>query len=396
MPQMRDEVTVLMDGGVAKSRDGYLSGMGKIARAGNVQHYYGKEIGLTGDQATQVFGVYRDPEVVFNEDNMRTLIGRPITRGHPRVPVTADNHKHLSVGHIGGRVVRDGEHVTAPMAFTDAAAVAEVEAGAIGLSAGYVVDVVPCEGVNEAGEAYQFKQSGKLSFNHVAYLPDNNPRAGNTTFGDSAEFWGARPVTVGDASAQRKEKSMNTRTIIVDGLSVETTDAGAQAIDKLQKQLADANTAHGTKVAELTKTISDRDSRIGELEVENKSLKDAQLDDAAIEARVTARTQLVADAQLVDKDFDAKGKSEADIRRAVVTKVLGDAVSNETNDDTIKGMFKAVVAQATKDAARDPLARHMAPNGTNRAPQVQDAAMIQDEDAAYQASIADLNPTRAH
>ncbi|MDG4870592.1 DUF2213 domain-containing protein, partial [Guyparkeria sp. 1SP6A2] len=52
------------------------------------------------------------------------------------------------------------------------------------LSAGYTVDIERADGVAPDGTPYQYKQSGELRFNHVAYLPGNNPRAGNTRIGD--------------------------------------------------------------------------------------------------------------------------------------------------------------------------------------------------------------------
>ena len=50
---------------LTRTNDGYLVGPARIARAGNVQMYLGRELGLTGDAAEQSYGVYRDPDVVF-------------------------------------------------------------------------------------------------------------------------------------------------------------------------------------------------------------------------------------------------------------------------------------------------------------------------------------------
>ena len=48
---------------LTRTADGYLVGPARIARAGNVQQYLGRELGLSGDEAEQSFGVYRDPDV---------------------------------------------------------------------------------------------------------------------------------------------------------------------------------------------------------------------------------------------------------------------------------------------------------------------------------------------
>ena len=169
---------------LTRTTDGYLVGPARIARAGNVQQYLGRELGLSGDEAEQSFGVYRDPDVVFNKQSMLTLAGRPVTINHPDEPVTAENHKVLSVGHIGGSVARDGEHIVAQMVITDADAVELAENGHRWLSAGYLVDTIASEGVAPDGTPYHYKQCGKVTFNHVALLTDERPRAGNTRFGD--------------------------------------------------------------------------------------------------------------------------------------------------------------------------------------------------------------------
>src|SRR5690606_28908750 len=179
--------------GLKFTKDGYLVGDAKIARAGNVQDYLGKEIGLTGDDANKVFGVYRDPEAVFDQDSMLSLAGRPVTRDHPAGGVNATNWKDLAKGQVGGVIRRDGDHVVAPMAIMDAVAAKEVHNGARSLSAGYTAEIIADAGVSPEGVPYQFKQSGPIRFNHVAYLPDNNPRAGNTRIGDATQT-GVKPT----------------------------------------------------------------------------------------------------------------------------------------------------------------------------------------------------------
>lgn len=380
--------------GVTMSDRGLMA-YAKAARTG-IQVYLGKEVGLTGDNANKLVRVYRSEKEVRSPESMQTFSHAPITMDHPAEPVTPQNWADLAKGEVSTEAKWEDNHISLPLIIKDAATIQAVQAGKRQLSVGYQADVVMQDGVSPEGEQYDALQTN-IRVNHLAIV--QRGRAGTAQIGDSADGvkWGVSPVYVGDAPAQpRKEKSMNTRTIIVDELSVETTDAGAQAIDKLQKQLADANTAHGTKVADLNKTIADRDSRIGELEVENKSLKDAQLDDAAIEARVTERTQLVADAHLVDKDLDCKGKTPAEIRRTTVAKVLGDEAVKDANDDTVKGMFKAVVAQRTADANRDPMSRAFTPT-PNAAPVVNDAQPGQlTEDQAYKLSVQNLNPKRAN
>ncbi|MGL5734508.1 MAG: DUF2213 domain-containing protein [Beijerinckiaceae bacterium] len=331
---------------LAVTRDGYVSGMAKVSRAGNVQQYKGYELQLTGEDANKTFGVYRDPEVVFNEDSMLSLVGRPVTRGHPPYGVDATTWKDLVVGNMGGKVVRDGEHVVAPMAIMDATAAKEVMDGARCLSAGYTVGLTKCDGVSADGTPYQFKQSGELRFNHVAYLPDNNPRAGNTRIGDNADNWGASPVTVSDKGGLMAEL----RKIMVDGLQVETTDAGATAIEKLTKTISDMGAKVKAAEEEEEKAKAKMDAAIAAKD----ALDAAKLTPVQIDAMVSARVDLVGKAKAIVADFDASGKTDADIRKAVVVAKLGDAAIAGKTDAYIDARFDILADEASKsDPVKD-------------------------------------------
>ena len=341
--QIKDSLTVDASG-LSRSVDGYLIGTAKVSRAGNVQDYYGYEIGLKADDTGKVFGVYRDPDVVFDEAAMASLAGRPVTRNHPPEGVNSKTWRDLAVGVMGGRVVRDGEHIVASMAIMDALSADEVEAGASSLSAGYTVGITKDEGTAPDGTPYQYRQSGSLRFNHVAYLPDNNPRAGNTRIGDSQPVtvarWGAPPIT--DEKDVIMADAIQTRTVLIDGLSVVTTDAGAQALEKLQGQITDVQTALAAKDGELAA----KDAKIAEM-------AKATLSDADLDAKVAARADLIGKAKAIAKDVETTGLSDAAIRKAAVVAVMGDATLTGKPDAYIDAYFDILSEDAAKG---DPVA----------------------------------------
>lgn len=361
--QIRDSLTVDA-AGLALTRDGYLVGEAKISRAGNVQQYMGYELGLKDEKANQVFGVYRDPDVVFDERSMLSLAGRPVTRGHPSVAVDASNWKELAKGQIGGTIKRDGEHVVAHMAIMDQASAKEVAEGARSLSAGYTVDVVADEGTAPDGTPYQYRQAGDLRFNHVAYLPDNNPRAGNTRIGDADPIrWGSSPKLVD----QKGTRSMTTRTITVDGLSVELADKDAQIVQRTldglttkladaEKRVADADTAHKTEIAA-------KDAEIAKKDAELDAIKAKVLSDADIDKRVQDRAGLITTAQSIAKDLKTEGLSDADIRKAAVVAKLGDAAIAGKPEAYIEARFDILADEAKKS---DPFAAAMKDKAGNQ------------------------------
>jgi len=332
--------------GLSRSADGYLVATAKIARAGNVQQYLGRELGMTGDEAGNVFGVYRDPDVVFDEASMASLAGRPVTRNHPPDGVNAQTWRDLAIGTVGGRVVRDGEHVVASMAIMDAAAAAEVEGGARSLSAGYTTGIMQDSGVAPDGTPYQYRQSGPIRFNHVAYLPDNNPRAGNTRIGD-ARTWGLAPLPTADT----KGNIMSLQTVVLGDQAAQVAIADAPKVEAFKadmvKKLSDAETAHA-------KAIADKDAAIAKAEAERDDAKKKVLSEADIDKRVADRADLIGKARAIVADVKTDGLADAAIRKAVVISKLGDAMADKS-DAYIDARFDILAEDApttqTNDAA---------------------------------------------
>lgn len=339
--------------GLTFTKDGYLVGDAKIARAGNVQDYYGHELGLTGEKANKIFGVYRDPDSVFDANSMLSLAGRPVTRGHPSGGVNATNWKDLAKGQVGGVIRRDGEHVVAPMAIMDAVAAKEVHDGARSLSAGYTAEIIEDSGVSPDGKEYQYKQTGEIRFNHVAYLPDNNPRAGNTRIGDAAK--------PGDKPTKQEEVKMTEtlKTVVLGDKAVQVTATDVAAIEAFKadvaKQLNDATTAHTTAIAA-------KDSELAKKDAEIDSLKAKVLDGAALDQAVKVRADLISTAKTVaDKDYT--GKSEIDIKKLAVTAKLGDAAIAGKSDEYVSARFDILAEDAAKDPIRKLQANQQLPIG---------------------------------
>lgn len=225
--QFTDRATVT---GFRKTADGYLAGNVLCARTG-CQQYLAREVGLMGDG---VVTVYRPEDVVFDKASLATYAGKPVTLNHPPEAVTADNWKQYAAGMVGDEIARDGDFVRVPLVLMDADVIAAVDAGTREISMGYTTGIAMQDGVAPDGTAYQAVQTGPIKINHLAIVP--RARGGEKLrIGDNAQSWGASPVTVSDKGGDMPEL----RKIMVDGLQVETTDAGAAAIEKLTKTISD-------------------------------------------------------------------------------------------------------------------------------------------------------------
>lgn len=146
---------------------GYLVGEVLCARTG-IQVYDRRELGLEGSGP---INVYRPPEVVFSRDSLKTFVGKPVTMGHPREPVTSQNWKDLAIGQIGEEVVRDGEAVRVSIALMDAASIRDVRSGIQEVSMGYSTPIELRDGVAPDGTPYQAVQTGPVNINHLAIVP---------------------------------------------------------------------------------------------------------------------------------------------------------------------------------------------------------------------------------
>lgn len=318
--------------GLRTTSDGYLVGEAPVARAG-VQVYAGYEVGRP-DLA--VVRVYRPPEEVFSQDALRSYAHRPITVGHPSEKVTADNWKDLAAGQTGDEVVRDGDVVRVPLVLMDANAIRKHQTGVRELSMGYDAEIEFSDGTTPDGDAYDAIQRNQR-MNHLALVA--RARGGERLrLGDETDDGGTTMTT----------EASKLRTVTLDGLPIETTDAGAKAIERLQgdvqtarQALTDAETNHATAIQAKDKEIAQKDAEIDELK--GKILTDEQLDE-----RVKTRADLLDAARKV-ADADYAGKTDAEIRRLAVATRLGDAAVKDKTEAYVDARFEILLEDAGRD-----------------------------------------------
>ena len=326
--------------GIRITKDGYLVAEVRVARTG-IQLYSAGELGMDGEQA-RVVRVYRSPEEVFAADAMASYAHRPITLDHPSELIDASNWKEFAKGQTGDEVLRDGEYVRVPIMLMDKAAIEDHANGKRQLSMGYTMDLDVTAGTTPEGEHYDAIQTN-LRMNHLALV---------------SRARGGSDLKLGDNNLENSNMSdIKLTTVTVDGLSVETTEPGAQAISKLQTELADARkelvTAGTTHQAEL----ATKDTELATKDAELDSLKGKQLSDADLDKKVNDRADLIAEAQRVaDKDYS--GLSDTDIRKTAVAAKLGQGTVDGKSDDYISARFDIL----SEDAAQDPVRRVLRDN----------------------------------
>lgn len=398
-----------------RTADGYMAVRARAARTG-VYAYQGREIDPNNEHGLRDAGmvnVLRDEQIVFDETSARSFIGKPVTDDHPHDAVTADNWKQHARGMVMG-AMRDGDYLAFDLLLTDAAAIAKVDAGKRELSNGYSASLEFGDYTGPAGEKCVARQSA-LKGNHVAIVDkgragaacrigdaatcdtipkadfdalvertytatdesDNNPPERSDASDPNSR---GRPLTDGDAP-------MATKTILVDGLQVEVTDAAEAAINKLQGQLRDAASAKATVDTELATaqtTITTKDAEIVTLTkaVEDAKVTPAQLRDAAkVYATVCDKAKALVPALSITDAMDADA-----IMKAVVDAKMGDAAKDWTVDQVAASF--AVLAKDTKtpDPLRDVLTDGIRTSqGGAASIQTARAKWLADKEGAYRA-----------
>jgi hypothetical protein len=360
--------------GTKRTADGFLTAVAKSVRTG-VQQYLGAELGRPD---LGMVGIYRPDAAVFDQASLQSFSHAPVTLDHPSVAVTADNWKELAVGEVSTAARKDGIWLELPLVLKDSAAIAAVESGKRELSAGYTSELTWADGVAPDGTPYQAVMSA-IRINHLAIV--DKARAGSEArIGDSgaATNWGVSPIP----QPEQESRTMSDRTVLVDGLSVVTNDAGAQAIAKLMADAATRQTAHDAALAAKDALVAAADAKLAKAEAERDAALANVLDAAALDARVAARGDLVARVKVLAPSVVADGKSDLDVKRAVLAdrKINLDGKS----DAYVEARFDTLVEDAQ---GADTTAQTLA----SREQQVSDA----DAEAAALAAANNHNAWRA-
>lgn len=304
-------------GQVRDTADGYLVAMSRVARTG-VQDYLASELGIMGSHKVRVM---RHPDDVFAKDAMTSLSHAPVTVDHPSEMVDAENWRDLAVGEVGEGVLRDGEWLSVPLILKDAKGISAARTTHKEISMGYTANLV------DAPEGADWDMEMKdIRFNHLAIVPRG--RAGSEArIGDGAVNWGAAP------QPQKEAIQMDMKTIVVGDKAVQIAASDADVI---------------------TAMIAAKDTQIGELKAECAAANAKILTDAQIEARVADRVAVIDKAKTLVADYDASGKSVADIKREVVLSVYGaDAAGVDVSDAEVNGIFRVMAPAKVDDSARD-------------------------------------------
>lgn len=142
-------------------------------------------------------------------------------------------------------------------------------------------------------------------------------------------------------------------TVVLGDKAVSVTAADKATIDAFKADAANAlttaNDAHQV-------IVDAKDTEIGTLKVDKKTLQDAAITPEKMTALIADRVALEKIVATIDADIVTANVSDADLRKAAVASKLGDEMVVDAADAEIAGMFKAIAKDAKTAAEADPLA----------------------------------------
>lgn len=343
-----------------RTPEGYLTGVLRVTGAGVFPY--------RADDGKNVIRRLRPVTEVGMPESLSTLNSKPVTLRHPGEAVDPDNVAKYSVGFTGTDAAWDGLNATVTVTVTDRKAIDAIEAGEVrAISCGYMADI-SADGGNWQGSEYDETMTG-IRYNHVALVREG--RAGDGVrfrVGDCALLEGLTTKEAGACAPEGDDMEKMT----IDGKEFQADEAVVARVQKLEKELKDAQDGISAVKADLDKVTAERDAAKAECEKLSASCTDE-----AISAKVAEKLALVDSAKKLGAEVKAEDSVSA-IRSAVVKLAFGDSMNLDGKSaEYLSAIYDAAVvslgkkAEQPKSALEPELAK------------VADSAKNDDPDAAY-------------
>jgi len=320
--------------------EGHLLVKARVSRTG-IQEYLLSEFAqmdapaelseLPGDSIVRL---NRPAEEVFHPESLATISGAPVTDGHPPCFVNDENYTEYSKGSAIGDPAADGDFVTSELLVKDKALIEKINAGVKQVSLGYNLDVDWVEGLDERHGVFDGYQRN-IRVNHIAIVPQGR---------------GGPRVRIADEQPHKKE-SNNMPTRLIDGLSVEFSDQGAEVVDKLQAMIEDLRTEAAKAKQEALDATAKAETLEGEIAV--KDAKIEELNSRDLDALVAARLAVIDEARKLSADLDPVGKSLHDIKVEAVRACDESFDLEDKSEDFVEGVFRALLTARPGKSAMD-------------------------------------------
>ncbi|WP_100523370.1 DUF2213 domain-containing protein [Mycobacteroides abscessus] len=277
------------------------------------------------------------PEDLFSDATIYSARSKPVTDDHPHEPVTVENYSRYSKGlsHTDSRVEDFKLYVS--MTITDKNLIQKIHDGKKEISIGFLSDVVAEPGVYR-GQNYEFVQRN-IEINHIAIVDQGRAGPEVSIRGDS-DAWQIDNQTKGGGDMPK---------YTIDGKEYEVDSTVKAYLDAQQARLDAAN----TKVKDFDSLQGRYDATEAKLKKAEADLEEAKKQNLSadeLDKKVQARVELVSNASnYLGDSFDFTGKTDREIKEAVIQKANPDFKGDGKSDEYIDAFFDATVDRVKAD-----------------------------------------------
>ncbi len=345
----------LCDKSLKRTPEGYLQLEGIIARSG-IQEYTHTELGLNVSDANKhsLIVLERPIDEVTDPMSIASFMLKPITNDHPSIGfVDISNFKVIAKGMITSVEATNEGQLKASLLITDFDLANAIEKNKRELSAGYSADIYFSD---DGVHATQRKIRG----NHVAFV-DKGRCGTECRIIDRSR----RNDILENKPANKlgnKQEDITMAKLRVNDVEIEIQDSAVPMVQSVIKQRDELL----FEVKKLTDCVSTIQAKL-DAEIENSiELKKLTITDEKVIALAEELTELWASTKLIDSKFDAKGKSPAMVKRAVIVAKIGDSMKDK-DDAYISARFDVLV-EGIKTQNNDTLTNSLNVNDRNNTP----------------------------
>lgn len=276
------------------------------------------------------------PDEIFNDRTIRSARSKPVTDEHPNEPVTINNYQSYAKGmsHTDARV--EDLKLFVSLTITDKDLIQKVYDGKREISIGFMSDVVAESGTYN-GQQYEYVQRN-IEINHIAIVDQGRAGPEVAIRADSVAWQIDNKENLeGSQNKMAKIKIKDTEYEVDDAVKAHITSLEKKASEKEQK---------GDSADALVGRIDALEAKLEAKEAELEATKQSVLTEDALNEKVQTRIALLDSAKpLLGDSFDFTGKTDREIKEAVISTTKQDFKGDGKSDDYINAFFDAMVEQ---------------------------------------------------
>lgn len=319
----------------AETPEGYLTVRVPITRPGVFP--YARQDGTVQMEA-------KLPDEIFSDRTMHSARSKPITDEHPNEPVTLDNYHAYAKGmsHTDAHVEDLKLYVS--MTITDKDLIQKVYDGKREISIGFMSDIVAEAGTYN-GQPYEYVQRN-IEINHIAIVDQG--RAGpEVAIRSDSDAWQIDSDDNKGGTTLVKYK--------INGKEYEIDPAVKAHIESLAASKDDEeeeenNPKDKKKKADALDALQGRfdalEVKLLNTQQELANEKAKRVSEDELDKKVEERVQLISTSKpLLGDSFDFTGKTEREIKEAVIATTKQDFKGDGKSDDYINAFFDVTIEQ---------------------------------------------------